>query len=713
MASAEEFVKGLSILGNHQTHYRMETQPVRVMAVGGETIDVVRLEDEATIAHQDLCENLAESIIAPASGGGAFRSVAIPFTVGRACSVGGVELQLKTTPWGELADSGAVWVAIYSATNTNFTPAASRVLVGIIGSFHNHRISYGYWQLCYVPATTPFDLAPGTNYFLCLCADDPSGAAPDPWDGSTDTVSAQARYHADVGTFHYRATIDFPDLATAYSARANINLWWRLYEHLSVLADVPLATGVNITTAGGVGTMQRRAGIHGQHEILSPTTSRYATRGGGGAGGSGIGVLVATQILYGSAGGGIEQNANFVYLPATGRVGIGCSDPVSDMEITRDAAGTGVYYRAYSDGAATHASLLAFMRSRGARAAYTAVLSGDDLGSIYWQAAYGNDLARNVARIRVLATENHGVAAGGAAMYFYLTPTGSTALAVPLALSTNQAHFLAGSAAAPSLTRQSYADDGIYWPADGALGISLGGTEQWRFITTALYPIADNAEDLGTSTLGIKALFLSDANDTNPAANGEVRALATRRALSVMIGDTLRHLKGQRYVRTSQYDLTATVVETTTDTDTVDADDWAAGKVFHLKLSGTCFIAGALAVGAANSTLRVKLGGTTVATITIGYNQGVAPWNAGNSEWSIDAFFTIRTRAVGSTVPYGVRAIVENTIAGGAAPVTTPSIYSGTIALTTTAAQSFTVTVQHTTNHAHHTYVEQVVSWED
>ncbi len=39
----------------------------------------------------------------------------------------------------------------------------------------------------------------------------------------------------------------------------------------------------------------------------------------------------------------------------------------------------------------------------------------------------------------------------------------------------------AGTAAAPSLARGDYPDDGIFWPEDGALGISIGGAESARF----------------------------------------------------------------------------------------------------------------------------------------------------------------------------------------------------------------------------------------
>ena len=41
-----------------------------------------------------------------------------------------------------------------------------------------------------------------------------------------------------------------------------------------------------------------------------------------------------------------------------------------------------------------------------------------------------------------------------------------------------------GSAAAPSIARTGYLDDGIYWPNDGVMGVSLGGAEVARFKTT-------------------------------------------------------------------------------------------------------------------------------------------------------------------------------------------------------------------------------------
>lgn len=68
---------------------------------------------------------------------------------------------------------------------------------------------------------------------------------------------------------------------------------------------------------------------------------------------------------------------------------------------------------------------LAFTKSRGTTVgAQGAVLSGDSIGDIRWYASDGVAFD-DVAKIDVVATENHGPAANGTAMLFYATPNGS------------------------------------------------------------------------------------------------------------------------------------------------------------------------------------------------------------------------------------------------------------------------------------------------
>ena len=76
-----------------------------------------------------------------------------------------------------------------------------------------------------------------------------------------------------------------------------------------------------------------------------------------------------------------------------------------------------------------------------------------------------------------------------------------------------------------------------YSPA-GLVYYRVAGTQVAQMSTTAFYPYADNAAALGVSTKGWASLFLSDAHAVAPAANGELVAFATQKAIVGRMGDT-------------------------------------------------------------------------------------------------------------------------------------------------------------------------------
>jgi hypothetical protein len=508
----------------------LETQPVRVIASDGATADVTRLEDERCIAAQNQCEDVAEAIIAPTAGGGGFRSLVIPFTVGRSVSVGGVELQLRSTPVGDIADSGSFWVAIYSATNADFTPAASRVLIGVVGALSNHRIAGATnWHMVFVPVGgigsvgVTIDLVAGTNYFLCLCANDPSVVENDPWNGTTDAVSVEARYHADVGTFHYRSTLEYPDLAGAYAARNNISLWYRIYEHAYMLEDVPISGGAAPLTAGDVATMRRVAGIHGQHEIIGSTSGartsgRVSVGSGSGSGGGIPGVLLTPgSVAFAGADGILTEDVGFTYdaatdkltaanivasgLTATHLVFAGTGGLLSgEADLTWTAGTDTLYAKVFSSTQITDSGLTA---THVLFAGTGGLLSGE--ADMTWVAGTDTFYAKNITGTTLLAsgltaTRVVFVGAGGLlsddAGFTYVAATDTASLGVLL--------LTAGTAAAPSLARQGYADDGMFWVGDGILGWTLGGVERMRLTAGTLGVFGASGAYAGT---GVEHIF--------------------------------------------------------------------------------------------------------------------------------------------------------------------------------------------------------------
>ena len=177
----------------------------------------------------------------------------------------------------------------------------------------------------------------------------------------------------------------------------------------------------------------------------------------------------------------------------------------------------------------------------------------------------------------------------------------------------------AGTAALPALARMSYVDDGIYFPDDGALGISLGGVEQWRFTTTAFYPIADNAETIGTATLGPSSLFLSDANTTDPAAEGQVIAHGTHNTLAWYLG-TMHQLGASLLDTATVVDTTrsvgagGTMALGTVDSQTVDTTWMVVGNVVRCKAAGYAKAHGPAVGAGVRMNIYFRIDGTQIFT---------------------------------------------------------------------------------------------------
>lgn len=82
-----------------------------------------------------------------------------------------------------------------------------------------------------------------------------------------------------------------------------------------------------------------------------------------------------------------------------------------------------------------------------------------------------------------------------------------------------------GSAGAPSISFANSATTGLYRSGADIIGFSAAGTGQWTLSATALAPVADNAETIGTTALAASNLFTRIATINGP--NGGSNALKT------------------------------------------------------------------------------------------------------------------------------------------------------------------------------------------
>ena len=155
--------------------------------------------------------------------------------------------------------------------------------------------------------------------------------------------------------------------------------------------------------------------------------------------------------------------------------------------------------------------------------------------------------------------------------------------------------------------------------------LRLGGVYEYLFEATQLWPWDDNTCALGRNIRGWTALFLSDANTTAPAANGEIRAYATRNAHVARMGDTNTYLSGT----VSNVDsnlaefLSSGGLTQTMWSDTVDKDLWVTGKPINVFAAMRVQVPAAQAGANYSVTVEVLLGTEVICGQTIQHNYAV------------------------------------------------------------------------------------------
>ena len=262
--------------------YRMETRPARVIdsatVDGVTTADVLPLDNELCVAAQNRFDATYHTPINPVSVGPPRRGHSVThFTVPADCTVGLVELQVKTSAAAVIGDH-AVWVAIYSSVDANF--AVARTLVGTLGSRDAHQISFGYWSLFSFVAASEISLVPGVHYWLAICSAEP-GTFPivDRWCDGVSSTEVNVRKLVEVGGELLKVNNNdgvaavsqaYPTATSTYDDYTNHQIWYRLYERSHVVQNVPMAEGASAPQIGDIATVRRIGGIHSTSEVIGP-----------------------------------------------------------------------------------------------------------------------------------------------------------------------------------------------------------------------------------------------------------------------------------------------------------------------------------------------------------------------------------------------------------------------------------------------------------
>jgi hypothetical protein len=242
----------------------------------------------------------------------------------------------------------------------------------------------------------------------------------------------------------------------------------------------------------------------------------------------------------------------------------------------------------------------------------------------------------------------------------------------------------AGAAAWPTIARQGYPDDGLFWPGDGLLAVALGGTERFRWsgndvgmaATGRLYLdgvacsgntyIRERTLDTVAITAGGYDQFevRSDhqyARPTTytPGSDGVFGFRTTDNALEHRVGSVVHRNGLCVYSGSYASDSTWSLTERTLDLFTIPAAYWKVGKRIQVRAT----VEAQASTGASGSvTLRVKIGSTVVMEKSMAATSGLG--RAGHFDFDMD-FIVGAVAASGNTI-YPARTIRSFTSTSGA-----------------------------------------------
>ena len=193
-----------------------------------------------------------------------------------------------------------------------------------------------------------------------------------------------------------------------------------------------------------------------QEELLRILDHTLATEG------AGVGEIIEeipfppTRVLFAGAAGQITTDAGFTYDAATDIASLTGGVKLGNLTATRvayvGAAGLVSDDAGFTHQAAVNAGMLLYLNDL--------TTGGEYAEGLYVQLRY-------IGALRDLLNLQSGLAGTTLAERFVVQSDGIVQFSA-------QAQHPAGTAAAPSIARIGYLDDGIYWPADGAVGVAVG-----------------------------------------------------------------------------------------------------------------------------------------------------------------------------------------------------------------------------------------------
>ena len=135
------------------------------------------------------------------------------------------------------------------------------------------------------------------------------------------------------------------------------------------------------------------------------------------------------RVLFEGTGNVVQESANLFWDNTNGRLGIGTSTPFWGLHYNTNGALNVGMFSSFGN-TNTFESMLYLLRGRGTQSLPSAILSGDNLGSLRMAGQYSSTVGQynTGAKIEGVATENWSASANGTYLGFHTTAIGSNSI---------------------------------------------------------------------------------------------------------------------------------------------------------------------------------------------------------------------------------------------------------------------------------------------
>lgn len=233
------------------------------------------------------------------------------------------------------------------------------------------------------------------------------------------------------------------------------------------------------------------------------------------------------------------------------------------------------------------------------------------------------------------------------------------------------------------------------WALQGGSGASTALSNLASVaINTTLVSDTNNTDDLGTSAINWKDLylagtfFLAPRSDPGSPTNSDFWRSSTRNAISARISGQTEDLSTTMWRSSAQSSFdttsaaTSVIADTGVGTKTIAADRLVAGTQIRITAGG---LFGTKASSAGTLTMRVRTGGTTMVTATFTLPDGLV-----DQAWSLEAVGALNTTGSSGVIYWRLTWLITDS----SGVVYMPNVTTNSTTINTTTSRALDVTAQ-------------------